>query len=373
MNLSGLGASIASLGIFLGALAYENLSLTKAKKNIKIKIQVNGTRGKSETARLLHGALSNLGYRTLGKTTGTVPMWLFPDGSTEPVKRIAGANIQEQYKAVKKASKMGCDALVVECMAIKPELQKACGRIVSPDITVITNAYPDHMDEIGSTEIDTISTLALSIPENSKCVFGELSKDAEEVFRGICKRAGAKPTKSSEIPDFSTDTFSFNAMKPNVEAVLKTLEVLGLDRGKGLEGMKKVKPEIGSFRYCEVPVEGGKAILANAFAANDVISTRRLLERVKKERGIETVTGLFNAREDRLDRTLQFAELMKTGGFGRLLFIGKAPSKLSRKIEFNRLKNVEELSKFLKDGEVVFGFGNIKNLTHWLEGLEVHK
>lgn len=373
MNLSSLGVSIVSLGAFLGALAYENFSLAKAKKKIGIKIQVNGTRGKSETVRLLHGALTNLGYKTLGKTTGTIPMWLLPDNIMEPVKRIAGANIQEQYKAVKKAARMNCDALVVECMAIKPELQQACGRIVTPDITLITNAHPDHIEEIGSSEIETISTLALSIPVGSRCIYGELSEDSHNILKAICERSKVELNHSSEIPDHFMENFSFNAIKANVELVLKTLEILGLDKEKGLEGMKKVSPEIGSFKYCKIRMKGGEAFLANAFAANDIISTARLLERVKKEHTQESISGLFNAREDRPDRTLQFANLMKTGGFSRLFVVGRPPSQLSREINFIRLKKVEELSNFLSDGELVFGFGNIRNLSDWLEELEALK
>jgi len=65
---------------------------------VPIRILVNGTRGKSSVTRLITGGLQAGGLRTLGKTTGTKPRYIYPDGSEIPIERVGRANIIEQLK-----------------------------------------------------------------------------------------------------------------------------------------------------------------------------------------------------------------------------------------------------------------------------------
>jgi len=75
------------------------------RKKIPRIIHVNGTRGKSSVTRLLAGALRAGGVKTLAKTTGSAPVIIFEDGSETPITRYFGANIREQLKIIKFASK----------------------------------------------------------------------------------------------------------------------------------------------------------------------------------------------------------------------------------------------------------------------------
>src|SRR6058998_2837088 len=92
-------------------------------RRIPVRVHVNGTRGKSSVTRLIAGGLRAGGPRTFAKTTGTAARMILPDGSEVSVYRIGPPNIIEQTRIVRRAVETGAEALVVECMAVTPELQ----------------------------------------------------------------------------------------------------------------------------------------------------------------------------------------------------------------------------------------------------------
>ena len=366
--MNNLLIALISFLVFFCGLAIERSLLKKRRKKLRIAVQVNGTRGKSETVRLVHGALRGNGYRVLGKTTGTVPLWILPDGRHEEIKRNGPANIQEQYKALREAERLDCDAVVVECMAIRPEMQLASGRIIDADLTIITNTYPDHIEEIGATEEETARVLALSIPAGKKCLAGSLSEKALEELGRKCERIGAElsAVNGSEI---EIDELSFRPHPENLKLVNSFVKLFGLDSQKAIEGMRETKPDVGSFRYMRLPLESGTAIISNAFAANDMRSTLQLLEITRRDFSDREIVGFFNSRDDRPDRALVFEPLMRQ--FGRLIVRGPVPYRMGKQINHLKLKDIESLKALLKDGDIVFGFGNIRGLVNWLNGLEV--
>src|SRR5436190_16708799 len=90
---------------------------------IPTRVLVNGIRGKSSITRLCAGALRGGGLLTVAKTTGTAARFITPDGEERPVVRKFGlANIVEQIGIVAEAVTFTPDALVVECMAVTPDL-----------------------------------------------------------------------------------------------------------------------------------------------------------------------------------------------------------------------------------------------------------
>ena len=113
---------------------------------------MNGTRGKSTVTRLIAAALREAGIRTVAKTTGTAPRLILPDGSERPVRRRAPASIREQLWLLREARRLRAAAVVVECMAVDPELQAVCeDEMIRATIGVITNARPDHAEVMGTT------------------------------------------------------------------------------------------------------------------------------------------------------------------------------------------------------------------------------
>ena len=80
---------LAATGTFMAFLLLEKLAIKAARKRFKVVIHVNGTRGKSTVTRMIHAVLREAGYRAWGKTTGTEPRLLLPDGTEALIHRIA--------------------------------------------------------------------------------------------------------------------------------------------------------------------------------------------------------------------------------------------------------------------------------------------
>src|SRR5258705_9290388 len=117
---------------------------------IPIRVHVNGTRGKSSVTRLIAAGLRAGGIRTFAKTTGTMARMIHTDGSEYDVYRIGRPNVIEQTRIVRRAVEAGAQALVIECMAVSPELQPLSElRLVRSTIGVITNVRADHLDVMG--------------------------------------------------------------------------------------------------------------------------------------------------------------------------------------------------------------------------------
>jgi poly-gamma-glutamate synthase PgsB/CapB len=150
--------------IFLISGIIEQINHYKRVKRIPIRIHVNGTRGKSTTTRLIAAGLREAGFKVLSKTTGTLPRLILEDGTEVSIKRRGKANIIEQLKIFTEAIKRKVNVLVVECMAVSPELQWVSEhKLVKSTIGVITNVRQDHLEEIGPELDDMAEALMFSL------------------------------------------------------------------------------------------------------------------------------------------------------------------------------------------------------------------
>src|SRR5690606_30516118 len=166
--LLAVTAALISAGGAELALHRRNLA------RIPIRVHVNGTRGKSSVTRLTAAALREAKIVTCAKTPGTLARMILPDGRELPIFRPAGANIIEQRRIVAAAAANGARALVVECMALQPELQSLSEfKMVRATHAVITNARPDHLDVMGPTEADVAWALSGMVPVGGKLYTAE--------------------------------------------------------------------------------------------------------------------------------------------------------------------------------------------------------
>ena len=135
---------ILMLSIFLLTLGLlEQIIHFRKLKTIPVRIHVNGTRGKSTTTRLIAAGLREAGFKVIAKTTGTLPRLILEDGSEIPIKRRGRANIKEQIKIVSLAAKRETNAIVLECMAVRPELQWICEhKIMKSTICICIESQP---------------------------------------------------------------------------------------------------------------------------------------------------------------------------------------------------------------------------------------
>jgi poly-gamma-glutamate synthase PgsB/CapB len=280
-------------------------------RNLPIRIHVNGTRGKSSVTRLIAAGLREGGVRTVAKTTGSAARYIDAEGDEEPVPRPGPANIREQIGIVSRAVAEGTKALVLECMAIRPDLQKVCeNQLVRSTVGVITNVRPDHLDVMGPTVEDVAVALSGTIPRGG-VVFtserdrvGPLSDRAREL--GADLRVVATPDDRTLV-----EGFGYVEHAENVALSLAVCEHLGVERGTALRGMRKASPDPGAltihrFRSGDKDIE-----FVNAFAANDRESTKAVWDAIAPRSDPDrTVIAVVGMREDRPDRAFQFGEIL---------------------------------------------------------------
>ncbi len=297
---------------FLIVLGVLELILHRGRlARIPIRIHVNGTRGKTSVTRLIAAGLREAGIRCVAKTTGTVPRFILPNGREVPVYRPGGANVIEQKQAVTMAAAQRAEALVVECMALQPHLQRLSeSQLVRATHGVITNARPDHLDVMGPTEEDVARALAGTVPTRGvfltaerkhRPFFQQVAEDRESRFRA------AEDISRSLTPE-DMAAFPYLEHQDNVELALAVCEELGVDNETALRGMWSAKPDPGAMTEARVEFFGRHVIFVNGFAANDPISTRYIWEQsLRRHRDLTKRIAVFNCRSDRTDRSEQLA------------------------------------------------------------------
>jgi gamma-polyglutamate synthase len=311
----------------------------RALRAIPIRIHVNGSRGKSSVARLLGAALNEGGIRTVTKVTGSKARLILPDGREEPVIRLSTPNICEQVTILDRARREKVQAIVMECMAVRPDLQEVAEHhIMHSTIGVITNVRPDHLDVMGPTVDDVAVALSSTIPRNTVAVIGD-PRYAGLMGRVARSRGSAlKVARPEEISRQAMSGFCYLEHEENVATVLEVTRVLGIPDDQALRGMHKASPDVGVCACWEFEYRGTAVEFHNIFAANDLESTITVwhkleLQRTGDEAGAVSV-AILNLRADRVDRSLQFAESVEKGlRADHYVLIGGVTSSVLRRFE----------------------------------------
>jgi len=362
---------------------FEQINHFKRIKKIPIRIHVNGTRGKSTTTRLIAAGIREAGFKVIAKTTGTLPRIIFEDGMEIPLKRRGNPNIIEQLKIFKEAVKKRVDVLVVECMAISPELQWVSEhKMVKSTIGVITNVREDHLEDIGPGLNSMAESLKFTIPQGGVLVTAE--KDYFSLFKEQADKLKTKIiwANPDDVSDRIIDNFSYMNFKENVSIALRVNKLLGIKEEVALRGMVKANPDPGALKVYKLIKEGKIIFFINAFAANDRRSALLIWENVKKIFDLNNlpVIGIINSREDRALRAIQFAHILaKEITLSKIIMVGPL-SKLTERTFFKlkvpdnkilnlgRITNTEEILQTVlrsinsKNKVILIGFGNTKGV-----------
>ncbi len=284
-------------------------------QKIPIRIHVNGTRGKSSVTRLIAAGLRAGGIRTCAKTTGTVPRMIFPDGSEAPVFRPVRANIIEQRRVVRAAATLGAQALVVECMALQPQLQSLCElQLVRSTHGVITNARADHLDVMGPDVVGVAQALSGTVPLQGTLYTAEQRSEPRSVMAAAATDRGSRMVAilDDAVADVTWEElggFSHIEHPDNVALALRLCADLGVDRQTALQGMWTATADPGVMRLFHVCEADQQMVFVNGFAANDPESTGHSWNTlVQRYETVERRIALFNCRDDRADRSMQLAE-----------------------------------------------------------------
>lgn len=335
-----LGPISACLLLLVSLGLLERLWRNRAWKAVPIRIHVNGTRGKSSVTRLIWAALRAAGIPTLAKTTGAAPCLLLPDGTEQPLRRWGKPNIREQLRTLWLAKRTGARAVVLECMAIAPDLQwTAEQEMMRATIGVITNARTDHTEVMGHTWDEIAASLANTIPRRSVLVVGE-SRLAAAYERCAAARGsrmlvaavGVRPSSGAATPagreaSESTSAFSragFAAheegrtstdqpwQRDNEAIALAVTRELGIADAVALAAMSGLHPRTGDAMQGTVQCGQSSLPYLDSRKANDPESFLQVLDwflaslvrgNVQPQRPLL----IYNHRSDRPHRLLSFA------------------------------------------------------------------
>ena len=279
---------------------------------IPLRIHVNGTRGKSSVTRLIAAGLRAGGVRTFAKTTGTAPRIIDSQGNDRIIHRLRTASIGEQVRLMRFFAQEKPDAVVMECMAVQPQYQWISEQqMVKSHIGVITNARPDHLEEMGPTLDDVRLSLANTIPFNGKMILGE--NDILETIAPVAKSRNTVLTAADEstVQEDDLKDFSYLEHPQNVAVALEVCVEAGVDKKTALDGMKKVKPDLGALVVHKLDFGNGPILFVNSMAANDPVSTLQIWNFVERRYPVEGETCIYlNSRKDRRSRTRQLLQLI---------------------------------------------------------------
>ncbi len=281
------------------------------RKKLRVAVNVNGIRGKSTATRLITAILAEAGYRVVGKTTGTAARMIFWDAEDEQevVRRPHGISISEQIQVINSAVKRGADALVCECMAVRPDYQRVYQhQIINAGLTVITNVLEDHLDEMGPTTDQIAWAFADTIPYNGAVVIPDC--EYTEYFKNVAEERGTRVfvADDSLISEEYLKQFDYRLFPHNCSVALAAADALGIDRETALSAMLKAHTDPGALRFYDISLPKGDCCIVNAFAANEPSSSLDIWNIICSERPEQSANPiiLMNCRPDRVDRTKQF-------------------------------------------------------------------
>ena len=368
---------------------YEQIKHNKNLNQINLRININGTRGKSTATRLITGILKEAGVKVVGKTTGTSARIIYWNKEEEePINRgRLGPNIIEQKAVVKKAVKLGASAFVTECMAVNPDYQIIFQeKLVKANIGVIVNVREDHMDLCGPTLDFIAESFTATIPKNGTLIVDDSSYNdyfTQEAKKRNCRILIAN---EEEVPDDYLEKFTYVIFPENVAIALAVAKALNIDKDTALRGMLNANPDPGALMIYTLDKKS-PTYFVNGFAANDPDSTRMIWEHVTAL-GYPTKNPMVivNCRPDRVDRTLQFTEeVLPNMDIDILVAMGQTVNPITegvnrKKISPQKYINTEGLSpqevyKTIKNyfiNRTIFCVGNIHGGGDELVELIIH-
>ena len=304
--------TLSLLVLLLLSLALLEYAILKRQLHrIRIRIHVNGTRGKSTVTRLIAAGLRAGGHRAIAKTTGTEPRLILEDGSEVALRRRGRATIREQMRTVSLAVRRQADALVVECMAIHPELQWVSEhRMIHATIGVITNVRQDHMEVFGSDRLAMARALSRTIPAGGVLVTAERSHS--DLLREV---AAGRGTRAVLVEDGARGALSSGAdhrwLQEDEAIALAVCREAGIPWETAWAGMRGLRHDPGALQVCRRTLDGKTLTFANAFSVNDPDSLALVWDELVGTHVLRgPVVVVLNCREDRPLRSVSFARVL---------------------------------------------------------------
>jgi poly-gamma-glutamate synthase PgsB/CapB len=300
----------------LGLAAVEARVHRDRLRRIPHRIHVNGTRGKSSVVRLIAAGLRAAGVPTVAKTTGSAARVILPDGREQDLRGRRRPSVLEYRTVAAVAARVGAHALVVECMAVRPEIQRVTEhRLMRSTIGVLTGAGLDHLGVMAGSLDSVIEALAETVPAQGTLIV----PGPDPPVRWLDRAARCGTSVRVIAPPFDVPLPTRYAEWPvNVALALAVCETAGVPREIAAAGMRDVTPDPGALRVWRQGSPVGRDVwLVGAFGANDPVSTARIVDRVATTFGLADLPTVLvlNTRADRGERTLQWCEALLSGAW----------------------------------------------------------
>ncbi|MDO4928413.1 MAG: poly-gamma-glutamate synthase PgsB [Corynebacterium sp.] len=300
-------------------------------KSLDVNVHVNGIRGKSTVTRMVGGVFRAAGLNTIAKTTGTYACVIDAAGNEHPIQRFGNPNIQEQYQIIERWVQPEIQALVVECMAVKPEYQAICQDvIIKSPISIITNVRLDHQEELGQTLPEIARSLCRTVPQEGVLITGETNPELCAVMEEECRKRNAKLiiANADNEAQALVPSFDYLQFSENVAIVFALSDYLGIPRDIAVRGMLSAAPDPGTTRLTHLHMSMNTDLIwIPMFAVNDKESSIKIfhdLVESKLPAGCKKVIALNN-RSDRTDRANLFLDILNielAGQFDRVVLYG---------------------------------------------------
>jgi gamma-polyglutamate synthase len=298
------------LFLFVCFLYVEMHFVKKSLRKLKIRVLVNGTRGKSSVTEYIAAGLRNASGNTFAKITGVRPTIIYSDGKQELIKRRGPARVQEQIKIIRLATKNNVDVMILECMSINPELQKLESSIFKPHVYVITNIREDHREHMGKTIEEEVHSICSAIPRDSVIVSGE-----EKYLKGIQSYAESQNSRVVLLKSYAS--LNFDGLPPgvfisNVAIAMTVCEIMGVEPENSFASISQYISE-KKIPLQEINIEQRKVSFLNGFDVNDVPSAIEFIKYwLEIIGGSRELIIIFNTRADRPYRSVDFAKWLAT-------------------------------------------------------------
>jgi len=367
----GIYAVLVLIGLYIFFLRIEKVRHEKRVKSIPVRIWVNGSRGKSSVTRLIAAGLRAGDKKVIAKTTGTRASLIMDNQNEQPVMRLGMPNIREQVKIYRQASAERPDAIVFECMALRPDLQYSeAVHIVKPNTVVITNLRADHLDIMGPSIKDVAEHFLNALPNNVNLFLGDstVATDHDHIIRS--KNAKVHLSNPERISNSTLRDFHYIEHKANVALALDVCKHFGVKEQDAITAMRNTTPDPGVLRKHKIALGNKEVTLVNAMAANDPDSTYLIWQMIDKD--YPQINILVNCRNDRIDRSFQMADLIRERlRADKYILTGTGTEILARKlfkiIEHEKILDVgrkkpedvvDAVADFVSDNSFIFAMGN---------------
>jgi poly-gamma-glutamate synthase PgsB/CapB len=252
---------------------------------------------------------------------------------------------------------MGADAVVVECMAIHPEMIWASEtHMVRATTAVLTNARPDHFEDVGSDPDAMAAALRWVTPTGGRLVAAVEAATAD--LRDWARRRGAEL--------IVVDTAGLEPLAEDRALAAAVCSAHGVAPQVAEPAMALTAGDPGLFFERTLMVAGKTVRFANAFACNDVDSFAMMWNEAKAP---PPPVVLLNARPDRPLRSRRFIEfiaaqrpaplLFVTGDAYALHFAQRLTAGAVRRLRARTAGNaLAELAAAAPAGGLIWGVGN---------------